>query len=192
MNPFLGFNYTKAVSAEKEKLTMSEINSIEELDLEENTLIWHCRNYFLFSFYMAGIRAGDLMQLRWSNITPDGRLEYRMGKTKKDRSIFIHAKAMGIISHYKKEDSNPTDYIFPLLDGTAIYAKAVSEEQKATLPTKIIIKLTDSISSKNALINKYLKKIAGKVDMPTKLTTPCRSKLTTSCRYFLTTPLLLS
>jgi integrase len=141
---------------------------------------------------MAGIRAGDLMQLRWSNITPDGRLEYRMGKTKKDRSIFIHAKAMGIISHYKKEDSNPTDYIFPLLDGTAIYAKAVSEEQKATLPTKIIIKLTDSISSKNALINKYLKKIAGKVDMPTKLTTPCRSKLTTSCRYFLTTPLLLS
>ena len=30
------------------------------------------------------------------------------------------------------------------------------------------------------------------VDMPTKLTTPCRSKLTTLCRYCLTTPLLLS
>ena len=165
MNPFLGFNYTKAVSAEKEKLTMSEINSIEELDLEENTLIWHCRNYFLFSFYMAGIRAGDLIQLRWNNITSDGRLEYRMGKTKKDRSIFLHAKAMDIIRHYKKEDSNPTDYIFPLLDGTATYAKAFTEEQKATLTPKVIVKLSDSISSKNALINKYLKKIAGKADI---------------------------
>ena len=30
------------------------------------------------------------------------------------------------------------------------------------------------------------------MDMPTKLTTRCRSILTTSCRYCLTTPLLLS
>ena len=30
------------------------------------------------------------------------------------------------------------------------------------------------------------------VDMPTKLTTPCRSKLTSPCRSGLTTPLLLS
>ena len=37
-----------------------------------------------------------------------------------------------------------------------------------------------------------LQKIKGIVDMPTKLTTPCRSKLTTLCRYCLTTPLLLS
>ena len=160
MNPFLGFTYTKVVSSEKEKLTMSEINSIEELELEENSLIWHCRNYFLFSFYMAGIRAGDLMQLRWYNIKPDGRLEYRMGKTKKDRSIFLHPKAMEIIKHYRKEESQPTDYIFPLLDSTAAYAKAVTEEQKATMPPKLVVKLNDVIGSKNALINKYLKRIA--------------------------------
>ena len=36
------------------------------------------------------------------------------------------------------------------------------------------------------------RKTVDNVDMPTKLTTPCRSKLTTLCRYCLTTPLLLS
>jgi len=165
MNPFLGFTYTKTIASTKDKLDISEITAIEGLDYEKDTLIWHCRNYFLFSFYMAGIRAGDLMQLRWNNITPDGRLEYRMGKNKKDRSIKLHEKAIDIIRHYQKEDISPTDYIFPLLDSSAPYAKAVSEEQKATLPIKIIIKLTDSISSKNALINKYLKKIANKAEI---------------------------
>ena len=169
MNPFLGFTYTKTIASTKDKLDISEIMAIEELDLEKDTLIWHCRNYFLFSFYMAGIRAGDLMQLRWNNITPDGRLEYRMGKNKKDRSIKLHDKAMDIIRHYQKEDISPNDYIFPLLDSSAPYAKAVSEEQKATMPTQIIIKLTDSISSKNALINKYLKKIANKAEITKKI-----------------------
>jgi exonuclease SbcC len=37
-----------------------------------------------------------------------------------------------------------------------------------------------------------LEQITGTVDMPTKLTTPCRSKLTSPCRSGLTTPLLLS
>jgi integrase/recombinase XerD len=76
---------------------------------------------------------------------------------------------MDIIRHYQKDDTSPTDYIFPLLDSSAFYAKSVSEELKATLPTKIIIKLTDSISSKNALINKYLKKIANKAEINKKI-----------------------
>jgi integrase len=165
MNPFLGFTYTKTIASPKDKLNESEITAIEELDLAKDTLIWHCRNYFLFSFYMAGIRAGDFMQLRWSNVTLDGRLEYRMGKTKKDRSIFLHAKAMDIIKLYHKEDNKPNHYIFPLLDNSETYAKAVTEEEKATMPPKEIVKLTNTISSKNALINKYLKKIANKAEI---------------------------
>lgn len=160
MNPFLGFKYPQAKSATKEKLNEAEIKLIEDLELPEESLIWHCRNYFLFSFYLAGIRAGDLIQLRWSNITTDGRLEYRMGKTKKDRSIKLHTKAMDILRKYYKDESKPTDYIFPLLDNDALYAQAFTDDQKATLPPKLIVKLTDAVSSKNALINKSLKKIA--------------------------------
>ena len=106
------------------------------------------------------IRAGDLIQLRWCNITDDGRLEYRMAKTKKDRSIFLHDKAMTILQLYYKEECKPTDYIFPLLDSNADYAKAVTPEQKATLPTDMIIRLNNVVGAKNALLNKYLNKLA--------------------------------
>ena len=158
-NPFLGYKYTREVSTTKEKLNEAEIESIENLELKEGSLIWHCRNYFLFSFYLAGIRAGDLIQLRWCNITADGRLEYRMAKTKKDRSIFLHDKARDILQHYYVESCKSTDYIFPLLDSNAPYAKAVTPEQKATLPPEMIIKLNDIVGAKNSLLNKYLNKI---------------------------------
>jgi len=100
-SPFLGFKYDKPRYATKEKLNLAEIKSIEELELEKGTVIWHCRNFFLFSFYLAGIRAGDLIQLRWTNITADGRLEYRMGKTLKDRNLKLHTKALEILEHYR-------------------------------------------------------------------------------------------
>lgn len=159
-NPFLGYKYDLPKYAAKEKLSEAEIKAIENLELEKGTLLWHCRNYFLFSFYLAGIRAGDLIQLRWNNITNDGRLEYRMGKTKKDRSIKLHEKAKNILKHYLNEESKPTDYIFPLLKNDAPYSKAYSDELKATLNPEIIKKLTDDVSSRNAIINKNLKKIA--------------------------------
>jgi len=38
----------------------------------------------------------------------------------------------------------------------------------------------------------YYSLMIGIMDMPTKLTTPCRFKLPTFCRYSLTTPLLHS
>ncbi|MBP1593598.1 MAG: hypothetical protein H6Q12_616 [Bacteroidetes bacterium] len=159
-NPFLGYKYDKAINTIKDKLNEAEIKLIEALELPEYSLIWHCRNYFLFSFYLAGIRAGDLIQLRWCNITSEGRIEYRMAKTKKDRNMNLHQKAADILKNYYKEGSKPSDYIFPLLDNDAPYARAISEEQKATLPPELIKKLIDTVSSKNALINKYLKKIA--------------------------------
>ncbi len=164
-NPFLGYKYTREVSTTKEKLNESEIETIENLELKEGSLIWHCRNYFLFSFYLAGIRAGDLIQLRWCNITADGRLEYRMAKTKKDRSIFLHDKARDILQYYFVEGCKTIDYIFPLLDSNAPYAKAVTPEQKATLPPEMIIKLNDIVGAKNALLNKYLNKIAEKAEI---------------------------
>jgi len=169
-NPFLGFKTIRPKHTEKEKLNETEIKKIEELELPNASLIWNCRNYFLFSFYMAGIRAGDLIQLRWNNITSDDRLEYRMGKNQKDRSIFIHPKAKGILNLYDKKDRKSTDFIFPLLDIEAPYTKAFSSEQKATMPPEMVKKLNDMVGSKNALINKYLKKIAALAEIEKNIT----------------------
>jgi len=166
----LGYKYDQPRYATKEKLHLTEIQLIENLELEKDSLVWHCRNYFLFSFFMAGIRAGDLIQLRWINITSDNRLEYRMGKTYKDRNIKLHSKAQKILTYYRTEESKPTDYIFPLLKNNAPYAKAITEDQKATLSPELIKKLMNDVNSKNALINKYLKKIAEKAGITKNLT----------------------
>ena len=169
-NPFLGYKLNSEIKTTKEKLNEAEIRLIEELSLPEDTLIWHCRNYFLFSFYLAGIRAGDLIQLRWNNITSENRLEYRMGKTMKDRNIKLHQKPLDILKLYYREGSKPSDYIFPLLDNEAPYAKAVTQEQKATLPPDLIKKLNDTTNAKNSLINKYLDKIAKQAEIEKKIT----------------------
>lgn len=158
-NPFLAFKY-KGVKTEKEKLNSEEINLIIGLSLEENTPIWHCRNYFLFSYYCAGIRAGDFIQLRWCNISTDNRISYQMGKNHKTRDIKLPKQALDILELYRKNDSRPTDYIFPLLDNNAIYAKAVTQSEIDVLPSEIKNLLFNQISSKTAIINKYLKKIA--------------------------------
>lgn len=158
-NPFLAFKY-KGVKTEKEKLNSEEIDLIIGLSLEENTPIWHCRNYFLFSYYCAGIRAGDFIQLRWCNISTDNRISYQMGKNHKTRDIKLPKQALDILELYRKNDSRPTDYIFPLLDNNAIYAKAVTQSEIDVLPSEIKNLLFNQISSKTAIINKYLKKIA--------------------------------
>ena len=128
-NPFLGYTY-KGVPTAKEKLNLDEIQLIEGLELEPGSMLWHVRNYFLFSFYCAGIRAGDLIQLRWCNITSEGRLRYQMGKNHKPSDFVIVAQAKEILAHYRQEDSKQTDYIFPLLDSSASYAAAITQEDK--------------------------------------------------------------
>lgn len=163
-DPFLVFKY-KGVKTVKEKLEEDEMERIINLQLEENSLIWHCKNYFLFSYYCAGIRAADLIQLRWSNITSSGRLHYQMGKNHKDRDLVLVEPALEILSFYHKENSKPTDYIFPLLSNEAEYATYITQADKDRMKPEIRHKMYQDVSSKNALINKYLKKIAEKAEI---------------------------
>ena len=158
-NPFENFK-CETIDTNKEKLTEDEIKLIEGLPLEKNSLIWHCRNYFLFAYYCAGMRAGDLIQLRGINITSEKRLIYRMDKTSTQKNIKLFEPALNILSHYMDIEHPTTNYIFPLLDNNAIYAKAISWEDKEKLPAEIKKNLMQQINSKNSLINKYLKQIA--------------------------------
>ena len=158
-NPFLSYHY-KGVKTGKEKLDEAEIKLLQDYTLNKGSLIWHCRNYFMFSYYCAGIRAGDLIQLRWGNIISGDRLHYEMGKNHKERDFKMVDEAKEILSHYYSPEAKVTDYIFPLLDNSAPYATAITQADKDTLPTNLKSVLFSQISSKNALINKELKKLA--------------------------------
>lgn len=163
-DPFLVFKY-KGVKTIKEKLDDSEMERIINLELEEGSLIWHCKNYFLFSYYCAGIRAADLIQLRWGNVTASGRLHYQMGKNHKERDLLLVEQAIEILRHYRREDAKATDYIFPLLSNDAEYAGYVTQADKDRMRPELRHKMYQDISSKNALINKYLKKIAEQAEI---------------------------
>jgi len=168
-DPFLVFKY-KGVKTIKEKLDDSEMERITNLELEEGSLIWHCKNYFLFSYYCAGIRAADLIQLRWRNVTENGRLHYQMGKNHKDRDLLLVDQALDILRYYHNDDVKQDDYIFPLLDNEAQFAKFVTQADKDRMKPELRHQLYQQISAKNALINKYLKKIAEKAEITTNLT----------------------
>lgn len=158
-NPFLKIRIQE-IKTEKEKLTASELQALLDLDLPADSVQWHTRNCFFFSMYCAGIRVGDLLQLRWRNISDDGRLSYQMGKNHKVRDLILVDKAKAILRLYKPEKSQPNNYIFPLLDSSAMYAEAITMAEKDTMTIDVRVKLAKAISTKSALLNKYLKILA--------------------------------
>ncbi|HHV04142.1 MAG TPA: site-specific integrase [Bacteroidales bacterium] len=157
-NPFLSFE-NKTIKTTKEKLTDEELQRIRDLDLQEGSRIWDARNIFLFSFYCAGIRIGDLLQLRWLNTTPEGRLVYYMNKNHKKRDLLLIQPAKEILQLYWKEGRKPTDYIFPLLNNDQPFAGAIRPEDIDTLSPENKKLLMDQLSSKTAIVNNNLNKI---------------------------------
>ena len=117
----------------------------------------------MLSFYCAGVRAGDMIQLRGTNIVyANGgwRISYRMNKTERIKEILLVDEALRIVKKYVDLQNRTTDYIFPLLDNNAVYAKAITWEDRIRLAAEIRKQLAKTVNSKNSLLNKYLQKIA--------------------------------
>ena len=146
-NPFLIYSLPQPNKAKKERLNIEELLSIKKLDLPKDSDLFHSRNAFLFSFYCAGIRIRDLLQLKWKYIKKEGkeeRLEYDMGKSSKEKNMKLQAQALEILSFYRKKQKDPEAYIFPFL-------KSELKDYKAQY---------NQASSKTAIVNSYLKQIA--------------------------------
>lgn len=168
-NPFLSHAIRKQ-KTKKEKLDNLELHKLQELDLMEGSLQWHCRNYFFFSFYCAGIRVGDLMQLRWMNITPEGRLTYQMGKNHKVRDLQLVPQALDILEKYKHQGQEPTDYIFPILDQRKVWAKYITQNEKDRMKPDMKNNMYDDIANKTAMINRALRAMAKEAGIAKKVT----------------------
>ena len=152
-NPTIGVNKVSSErTSTKTKLTFDQIKAIEDLSLDKGSKLWHVRNYFLFSFYNAGIRFGDLCTLTWQNLI-DGRLIYSMQKTGGTKSIQQFEPMQRILDLYRNSDKGSTDYIFPIL------------KKKITDP----MYLRKRIASNNTMVNKRLKKIAKKAGIESNI-----------------------
>ena len=161
-NPFDNF-VCETIDTNKEKLTWGEIEALKALDLDKSSLLWHTRNCFLLAFYCAGMRAGDLIQLRGTNVVHgEGgwRISYRMDKTATAKDILLLPEALDIIKEYVDLQNRTSAYIFPLLNNHAPYAKATTWEAKEQLPYEVKKMLLQQVNGKNSLLNKYLGKLA--------------------------------
>jgi integrase/recombinase XerD len=142
----------KLIESRKVGLNETEIKIIEEADLSSNKSQLNARNIWLTSFYLAGIRISDVINLKWKDIY-DGRLTYVMGKNNKVVSLKIPNKANEIIEFYKKDKTS--SYVFPYLkDEFAKDAKVLNSKTR----------------SFNSLINKQLNKIAVDLKIDKKMT----------------------
>ena len=106
----------KIPESEKIGLTVEEVKKLEEAkDLTPAQR--HALYVWLLSFYFAGIRITDVIQLKWSDFR-DGRLYYRMSKNGKLVSMKTPIKALNLLEHYKIFRRTGEDLIFPDLWGT--------------------------------------------------------------------------
>lgn len=120
-------------------LNPDEIRMFEEEDLSLNKNRHNARNIWLTSFYLAGVRAADVIGLKWTDIQ-DGRLKYIMDKNGKAVSLKLPEKANAIIESYR--GTSEESYVFPYL------------KDEYELDDKIFHTKTRSF---NSMINKELK-----------------------------------
>ncbi len=149
IDPFANFEGAKRGKPKpKTKLSIKQIEAIQDFDFEKGSNLWHTRNYFMFSFYSGGIRFGDLCCLKWNDIKDD-RLSYQMNKNDKVFTIELNDSQLEILDHYKV-NKKKDGFIFPILNNHKDYSDPIF--------------LRKRIGSKNALINKWLGKIVDKVN----------------------------
>lgn len=110
-------------------LTPEEINALEIVELSEPAHN-HARNLWLFSFSFAGMRASDVLRMKWSAIQ-DNRLYYTMGKNGKVGSLKIPEKAKKIIDQYEPDKQSSDDFIFPDLKKANLSTKFIEQRSIA-------------------------------------------------------------
>lgn len=129
-----------AIPKEKEKLTKEEIELMYANRRKLNGQERLACDMFLFSYYTFGMRFKNIYLFK-KTLLEGERITYSMTKSNKRLHIRIHLKLRSIVDDYIDLDS---DYLFPLKQRDF---KSQKEEYLA-------------ISSRNTILNKYLKFVA--------------------------------
>jgi len=93
----------------KQKLSGVELGALEQLELEEGTILEATRDLFLMQVYLRGIRVGDVLQARSSQFK-DGRFFYTADKTGREQSVKLIGSAVAIVYRWSARGH---DRLFP-------------------------------------------------------------------------------
>ena len=152
-NPFYKFTF-KSEKSKREFLVEEEINKLENLDLSLNNLHTLHRDMYVFAIYAGGLRVSDCILLRWFNFDGE-RVHIQMRKTKSVVTVKLPNRALEILLSYKKEDSLPEHFVFPVFPNDL-------DCSNAKLLHTVLVRAISSA-------NKSLKKIAKKAGITKNL-----------------------
>jgi integrase len=93
-------------------LDADEVLIFQECKLESGSYLEHAQMVWLFSFCFAGMRASDVLLLKWSNFK-NGRLFYTMEKNTKSDSTEIPPLGQKILEFYSDRYQNNHNLVFP-------------------------------------------------------------------------------
>lgn len=120
LNPFKRFKLVTE-KVKKDFLTDEELMMLQLAPLQKDSMKDLHLNMYVFSAYAGGLRISDLLLLKWKNFDGE-RIIMQTKKTSSVVSIKLPSKAMEIIFKYRKEDSLPEHFIFPVLKNNVDYS----------------------------------------------------------------------
>ena len=97
----------------KRSIGFDAIQKIIDLKVNNGDSLFHCKNYFLLSFYMRGMPFADLAKLKKGNIV-DGRIMYQRRKTDKPYNVKITSEIQDILNMYV-DKKGKNDFILPII-----------------------------------------------------------------------------
>ncbi len=156
--PFDKYKISKKfnTSTLRRALTKEELKIIEALDVDKNSSLFQAKQYFIFSYYGAGINFRDIANLKWSDVNGD-RVSYNRSKTGKDLNFKLSEPAFKIIEYWKPiTGGKPDNYIFLIFDKE----KHITDMQKHNRANKVL-----------GMVNTDLKELGKQAKIKTPLTT---------------------
>jgi integrase/recombinase XerD len=121
--PFDKFRVKKEKS-KRNYLSKEQLDELIALDVPQTGKAQVCKDMFLFSVFGGGLRFGDISELQWKHYSnEDKRITKVIRKTGRQHSFKLGSVAIEILEKYKTDNSQPEDFIFPLLEYNELYFK---------------------------------------------------------------------
>ena len=146
-DPFLVYGRPKGQPVHRRKLALAEVEALRDAALDPASVTGLARDAFVWSFYVGGMRFGDVCALRADDVR-DGRATYVMMKTGTRVAVPVPLPAMAVFERQRPRAEAPL--AFPLVR-PADLADAV--------------RLRRRVNSRNAQLNVSLKRAAKAADV---------------------------
>lgn len=131
INPFNEISLSKFNNKPKKRaLSLTELKSFLNIDIDERPDLSESYRIALFSFYCRGINFVDLIDLKWSDISGE-MLIYRRRKTGKLYRFKLLPPALKILKYYGQ--NRTTEFVFPILKNGNLDAKQFENTRHRSL-----------------------------------------------------------